>query len=82
MKNSEPAQYSELLEIIRQWPPEAGRDLLREVGRTLDDERPVRPTRGYSAEQVIRRLSPGRPAPSDEMCDRILGEELMTKYGL
>ena len=82
MNNIEPAEYQTILGTIRQWPPEARRDLLRDVRRTLDDEQPGRPTRGYSADDVIRMLKPERPAPTDEECERILEEELMRKYGL
>jgi hypothetical protein len=28
----------------------------------------------------MRMLGSGQPAPTDEECDRILGEELMKKY--
>ena len=81
MNSVEPAEYRDVFETVRQWPPEARRELLRDVGRTLDERRPARPTRGYSADEVIRVLKPDRPAPSDEECDRILEEELMRKYG-
>jgi hypothetical protein len=81
MNNVEPAVYHNVFDTIRSWPPEARRDLIRDVSRTLDEERPVRPRRGYSADEVIRTLKPDRPAPSDEECDRILEEELMRKYG-
>ena len=78
MNSIEPAKYQTILGTIRQWPPEARRDLLRDVRRTLD-ERPGRPTRGYFADDVIRTLKPDRPAPTDEECERILEEELMRK---
>ena len=81
MNSVGPAEYRDVFETIRQWPPAARRDLLRDVTSTLDEERPARPTRGYSADEVIRTLKPGRPAPGDEECDRILEEELMRKYG-
>ena len=81
MNTVEPDAYRDVFETIRQWPVEARRDLLRDVSRTLDDERPVRPTRGYSADEVIRMLKSDHPAPNDEECDRILEEELMRKYG-
>jgi hypothetical protein len=45
-----------------------------------EDERPRRPTRGFSADQVIQLLHSDRPAPTDEECDRILEEELIKKY--
>jgi hypothetical protein len=82
MSSVEAAEYRNVFETIRQWPTEARRDLLRDVSRTLDEQRPVRPTRGYSADEVIRMLKPDRPAPGDEECDRILEDELMRKYGL
>ena len=82
MNSIEPAEYQAVFETIRHWPPEARRDLLRDVRKTLDDERPSRPTRGYSADAVIRILKPDQPAPTDEECERILEEELMRKYGL
>ena len=77
-----PAEYHDVFQTIRQWPPEARRDLLRDVLKTLHDERSPRPTRGFSADQVIRLLRSGQPAPTDEECDRILEEELMKKYAL
>ena len=82
MNRIEPAEYRTIFETIRRWPPEARRDFLRDVRKTLDDERPARPTRGYAADEVIRMLKPDRPAPTDEECERILEEELMRKYGL
>ena len=80
MNSVEPAEYHDVFETVRQWPPEARRDLLRDVLKTLHDERPARPTRGFSADQVIRLLKSDQPAPTDEECDRILEEELMKKY--
>jgi hypothetical protein len=82
MSSVEPSEYHTILETVRHWPPEARRDLLRDVRKTLDDERPARPTRGFSADEVIRLLKSDRPAPTDEECDRILEEELMRKHGL
>jgi len=80
MNSVEPAEYHDVFETVRQWPPEARRDLLRDVLMTLHDEGPPRPTRGFSADEVIRLLKPDQPAPTDEECDRILEEELMKKY--
>jgi len=80
MNSVEPAEYHDVFETVRQWPPEARRDFLRDVLNTLADERPPCPTRGFSADQVIRLLKSDQPAPSDEECDRILEEELMKKY--
>ena len=45
-----------------------------------DDERPLRPTRGFSADQVIQLLHSDQPAPTGEECDRIFEEELTKKY--
>jgi hypothetical protein len=75
-----PAEYHDVFQTIRQWPPEARRDLLRDVLKTLNDERPHRSTRGFSADQVIRLLRSDQPAPTDEECDRILEDELMKKH--
>ena len=36
-----PAEYHDVFQTIRQWPPEARRDLLRDVLKTLHDERPA-----------------------------------------
>jgi hypothetical protein len=80
MTSVEPAKYHDVFETVRQWPPEARRDLLRDVLKTLDDERPPRPTRGFSADQVVQLLHSDQPAPTDEECDRILEEELTKKY--
>lgn len=80
MTSVEPAKYHDVFETVRQWPAEARRDLLRDVLKTLDDEQPPRPTRGFSADQVIQLLHSNFPAPTDEECDRILEEELMKKY--
>ncbi len=52
---------------------------LRE-GSVHEDERPLRLTRGFSADQVIQLLHSDQPAPTDEECDRILEEELVKKY--
>jgi hypothetical protein len=82
MSRIEPAEYQDIFETISRWPPEARRDLVRDVQKTLDDKRPSRPTRGYSADEVIGLLKTDRPAPTDEECERILEEELMRKYGL
>jgi hypothetical protein len=82
MNSVEPAEYHDVFETVRQWPPEARRDLLRDVLKTFHDERPPRPTRGFSADHVIRLLRSDQPAPTDEECDRILEEELMKKFGL
>jgi hypothetical protein len=78
----ESAEYRDVFEMIRQWPPEARRELVRDVEKTLADREPPRPTRGFSAEEAIGLLKSDRPAPTDEECDRILEEELMRKYGL
>jgi hypothetical protein len=80
--NVEPAKYQDVVETVRQWPSEARRDLLRDVLRTFHDQRSRSPTRGFSADQVIRLLQADQPAPTDEECDRILEEELMKKYAL
>jgi hypothetical protein len=77
----EPAEYRDVFEIVRQWPPEARRELVRDVEKTLTDRGPARPTRGVSAEEAIGLLKSDRPAPTDEECDRILEEELL-KCGL
>jgi hypothetical protein len=82
MNRIQPAEYHHIFETISHWPFEARRDLLRDVQKTLDDERPSRRTRGYSADEVIRLLKPDRPAPTDEERERIFEEELMRKYGL
>ena len=37
MNSVEPAEYRDVFETIRQWPPACARDLLRDVTRTLDD---------------------------------------------
>ena len=79
MTSVEPAKYHDVFETVRQWPPEARRDLLRDVLKTLHDEQPPRPTRGFSADQAIQLLHSDQPAPSDEECDQILEEELMKK---
>jgi hypothetical protein len=78
----EPTAYRDVFEIVRQWPPEARRDLVRDVEKTLAGERRARPSRGFSADEAIGLLKSDRPAPTDEECDRILEEELMRKYGL
>jgi hypothetical protein len=80
MTNVEPAKYYDVFETVRHWPAEARRDLLRDVLKTLDEERPARLTRGFSADQVIQLLHSDQRAPNDEECDRILEEELMKKY--
>jgi hypothetical protein len=80
MNDVQPAEYHEVFETVRQWPPEARRGLLRDVLKTFHDETLPRPTRGFSADQVIRLLSSDQPAPTDEECDRILEEELMKKF--
>ena len=48
MNSVEPAEYHDVFETVRQWPPEARRDFLRDVLNTLADERPPCPTRGIS----------------------------------
>jgi hypothetical protein len=80
MNSVEPAEYHDVFETVRQWPPDTRREFLRDVLKTLHDERPTRPKRGFSADQVIRSLQPAQPAPTDEECDRFLEEELMKKY--
>jgi hypothetical protein len=82
MNSIEPTEYHTIFETVRHWPPEARRELLRDVRKTLDDDHPSRPTRGYSADEAIALLKSDRPAPTDEECERILEEELMRKYGL
>jgi len=78
----EPAEYRDVFEIVRHWPSEARREFVRDVEKTLADERRAGPTRGFSADEAIGLLKSDRPAPTDEECDRILEEELMRKYGL
>lgn len=80
MNSVVPAEYHDVFETVRQWPSEARRDFLRDVLKTLEEERTPRPTRGFSADQVIRLLKSDQPAPTDEECDRILEDELMKKY--
>ena len=80
MTSVEPAKYHDVFETVRQWPAEVRRDLLRDVLKTLDDERLLPPTRGFSADQVIQLLHSDQPSPTDEECDRILEEELLKKY--
>ena len=80
MNSVEPAEYQNVFEAVRQWPPEAHRDLLRDVLMTLHDERPPRPTRGFSADEVIRLLKSDQPAPNDDECRAILEEELIKKH--
>jgi hypothetical protein len=82
MNTVEPAVYHNVFETVRHWPPEARRDLLRDVLGTFHEERPPRQTRGFSADQVIQLLRPDQPAPTDEECDRIFEEELVKKYAL
>jgi len=78
MNGVDQAEYHHLFETIRHWPREALQGLLRDVGKTLDrDERPARPTRGFSADEAIALLKSDRPAPSDEERERILEDELM-----
>jgi hypothetical protein len=82
MNRVEPAEYHNIFETIRHWPPEARRDLLRDVRKTLADDRPSRSTRGFSADEAIELLRSDHPATTDEECQRILEEELMRKYDL
>ncbi len=58
-----PAEYHDVFQTVRQWPPEARRDLLRDVLKTLHDERPPRPTRGFSAEpgDPVVEIGPAGP---------------------
>jgi len=81
MASVEPTEYASVLEIIRQWPPESRRDLVRDVIKTIAVQAPVRTSRGFSAAQARGLLKTDRPAPTDEECDRILEEELIKKYG-
>ncbi len=74
------SEYHDVFQKVRQWPPEARRDLLRDVLKTFHDERPPCPTRGFSADQVIQLLRSDQPAPTDEECNRILEDELIKKY--
>jgi hypothetical protein len=79
MNSVEPAGYHNVFETVRQWPPEARRDLFRDVLETFHEARPPRQTRGFSADQVIQLLRPDQPAPTDEECDRILEEDLVSR---
>ncbi len=80
MASVEPAEYATILETVRHWPPDARRDLMNDVLKTLVEERPAPSPRGFSADQAVGLLRTSGPAPTDEECDRILEEELMKKY--
>ncbi len=75
-----PAEYHDVFQIVSQWPPVARRGLLRDVLKTFHNEGIPRPTRGFSADQVIQLLRSDQPAPTDEERDRILEDELIKKY--
>ena len=52
MANVEPTEYASVLDIIRHWPLDSRRELVRDVIKTIAVESPFQPPRGFSAAQV------------------------------
>lgn len=64
MASVEPAEFAAVLEPIRHWPPDARRDLMNDVLKTLVEERPAPSPRGFSADQAVGLLRTSGPARS------------------
>jgi hypothetical protein len=67
---------------VKTWPAETRIALARRVLEAFEAaQKPPRPERGYSAEEVISRLKMPQPAPNDAECQQILEEESARKHG-
>jgi hypothetical protein len=73
--------YDNVLQMIRQWPPNRRFALVRDVINTLATEVfPSRPRR-KTLEKALGLLATSRPAPSDAEIQQWLDERRVEKYG-
>jgi hypothetical protein len=75
------SSYENVLQTIRQWPPDRRFALVRDVINTLSEEvfspRPRRKT----LERALGILATSQPAPSDAEIQQWLDERRVEKYG-
>lgn len=73
--------YEQILEIVRQWPPDQRLSLLRDVIKTLSGRQgPLRSPRD-TLSKALGLISSERRLPTDEEVKRLLDEHRMEKYG-
>lgn len=70
----------EVLSRVSGWPAESRLTLARRVLETLEGDLVSRPPK-KSVMDLLGLLKVDGPPPSDEECDRIRDEELLSKYG-
>ena len=81
MNTTKANSYDNVLQMIRQWPPDRRFALVRDVINTLATE--VFPPRAKrnTLEKALGLLATSRPAPSDAEIQQWLDERRMEKYG-
>jgi hypothetical protein len=81
MITAESPEVTEILERVRDWPPETRVTLARRILASVPrPDRPA-PRSGYWAAEVIAALQMPQPAPDDATVKRWIEEERMEKYG-
>ncbi len=82
MNMVDPGQFSEILERVKEWPPESRIDLARRILETLGSA--AAPTPGPPARSVQEWIglgAGGSPPPDDETVRRWVDEHRAEKYG-
>ena len=81
MNTTKANSYDNVLQMVRQWPPNRRFALVRDVINTLATEVfPPRPRR-KTLKKALGLLATSRPAPSDAEIQQWLDERRMEKYG-
>jgi hypothetical protein len=81
MNTTKANSYDNVLQMVRQWPPNRRFALVRDVINTLaTDVFPSRPRRN-TLKKALGLLATSRPAPSDAEIQQWLDERRMEKYG-
>jgi hypothetical protein len=73
-------QIGEIVNRVRDWPPEDRLSLVQQILHTLQRDLRAPPSGGKSLKGLLGLLQTGGQPPSDEDCERILEEELRRKY--
>ena len=82
MNVSETTQFAEILDRVKDWPPESRIGLARRILETLDSGAGSAQARsGRSVQELIGIGAGGSPPPDDETVRRWIDEDRAEKYG-
>lgn len=80
MTNAEHQDISEVVARVAAWPLSDRIKLARRILETVESSTEKRPSRGYSAAEVIALLQSRQPAPDDQTVRRWIDDHRTEKY--